>query len=263
MRRVLKLKSTQCHLFAHEKKRAEHLQELKEIRDICAADFRSVNECLREFPSAQALLKQKSPSTRHIAAEENIMATTALMFGEVTERVRSLIAGIIAECLELQGPPPCKYSVMGNHKLGGKELSPFDPISLFLIIEKDSAGIKAYFRNTLALLGMKINNLGETSLPSFNIRSIAWFASQSMPSGFSLANYIDENEKKDFSTIPLECIRTPKDLLKLAVSDKQAVRLAVISLLHNVTFITGENDRGLIMLVLTIHNHINNFDGLT
>lgn len=239
MRRLLKIRSASCHLFAHEKKRTSHLKELQEIRDICAADFKNIKDCLREFPSAQALLKQKSPSTRHITAEENLMATTSLMFGEVTERMRAFLAGLISECIEIQGPPPCNYAVVGNHKLGGKDLSPFDPLSVFVLIEKDSAGIKAYFRNTLALLGMKINNLGETSLVSLNIRSIAWFATRATPSGLSLANYIDDTEKKEFSTIPLDSIRTSKDLLKLAVGDKQAIRVAIINLLHHMTFIAG------------------------
>jgi len=240
MRRILKLKSTQCHLFAHEKKREQHLKELNEIRDISSADFKCIKDCFREFPSANTLLKQKAPSRRHIAAEENIMATTSLMFGEITERVKALIAGLVAECIELQGSPPCKFAVVGNHKLSSKDLSPFDPISVFVLIENDSAGVRAYFRNILTLLGMKILNLGETSLLSLNIRSIAWFANNAKPSGFSLANYIGDIEKKEFSIIPLECIRTPKDLLSLALGDKQSVRVAVLNLLSSMTFITGE-----------------------
>lgn len=240
MRRVLKLKSTHCHFFAHDKKRDQHIKELQEIRDICSADFKNVTEGLQEFPSAESMLRLKAPSKRHMAAEENIMATTSLMFGEVTERIRALVAGIVSECLEMQGSPPCGYAVVGNHRFGAKSSSPFDPISLFLIIENVTAGTKAFFRNTLALLGMKIINLGETSLFSLNIRSLAWFADHIEPSGFSLANYIDDNEKKEFSMVPLDCIRTPKELTKMGVSDKRDIRLSIISLLQNMTFITGE-----------------------
>ncbi|XP_067939671.1 uncharacterized protein [Watersipora subatra] len=240
MRRILKLKSTNCHLFAHQKKTASHIKELQEIRDICSADFKNIKDSFREFPSAQTLLKQKSPSKRHIAAEENVMATTSLMFGEVTERMRGFLAGLINECFELQGPSPCNYVLVGHHKLAGKDLSPFEPISLFIIIEKETAGIKAYFRNTLALLAMKIINLGETSLLSLNIRSIAWFTIGATPSGLAMANFIDDTEKKEFSTIPLECLKTPKELLKLAVSDKHLIRQGIITLLHNMTFITGD-----------------------
>lgn len=239
MRRVLKLQSKQCHLFAHDKKRNLHLKDLKEIRDICTADFKTIKDSLRELPSANTLLKQKAPSHRAIKAEENVMATTSLMFGEVTERVKALLAGMIAECHEIQGPPPCNFVIAGNYRFGTRDLSPFDPISVFIVIEKEGAGIRNYFRNTLALLGMKILNLGETSLPSLNIRSLTWFSSQVQPSGFSLVNYIDENEKKDFSTIPLDCLRTTKELLKLAVSDRQSTRLSLVSMLHGATFITG------------------------
>ena len=239
MRRVLKLQSKQCHLFAHDKKREQHLKELKEIRDICKADFKNITDSIKEFPSANTLLMQKAPSTRAITAEENLMATTSLMYGEVTERFRALLAGMIAECHEIQGPPPCNFAIVGNYRFGTRDLSPFDPITIFIVIEKEGAGIRNYFRNTLALLGMKIQNLGETSLPSLNIRSLQWFAAQAKPSGFSLANYIDDTEKKDFSTIPLDCLRTPKELLKLAVSEKQDIRLALTSMLHGATFITG------------------------
>ena len=240
MRRVLKLKTNQCPLFAHDKQREKHLKELEEIRDICAADFQTIRECFREFPSALTLLKQKSPSTRHIAAEDNIMASTSLMFAEVTERTRAFIAGIIGECLEIQGPPPCKYAFVGNYKLGGKDLSPFDPISVLLIVEKATAAVKAYFKNTLTLLGLKINNLGETSLLSLNIRSISWYTEKEMPSGLALANYIDDPEKKEFPTVPLESIRTAQDLRKLSVGDKAPIRQTIINLIHNMTFITGK-----------------------
>lgn len=186
------------------------------------------------------MLKQRNLNSRQIQAEENIMATTSLMFGEVTERIRALVAGMVNECLELQGPPPCKFALIGNNKFGRKDLTPFEPISIFLVIEKDTASIKTYFRNTVALLGMKILNLGETTLPALNIRSLYWLNNTSTPPGFSLHRYIDDTEKKDFSTIPLDCMRTPKDLLQIAVSNKGNLRAGVTQLLQDVTFITGK-----------------------
>lgn len=243
MRRILKLKSTQCYLFDHENKAFQHREELKEIRDICSADFKNINDNLREFPSSASMLKQRKLSSRQIQGEENIMATSALMFGEVTERIRALLAGMINECLELQGPPPCKFALIGNQQLGRKDLSPFEPVSVFLVIEKDTASTKAYFRSTIALLGMKILNLGETTIPALNIRSLHWLNENAKPSGFSLLGYIDDTEKKDFSTIPLDCLRTPKDLLQLAVTNKPEVRAGIVSLLQDITFITGKSRR--------------------
>ena len=56
--------------------------------------------------------------------------------------------------------------ISGNHHFGSKDISSFDPISIFILLEKDSASIKTFFRNTLALLGLKMMNLGETGNPS-------------------------------------------------------------------------------------------------
>lgn len=239
MKRILKLKSTMYHLFDHDEKANQHREELKEIRDICAADLKVINDNLSEFPSASEMLKQKTASARQIQAEENIMATTALMFGEVAERTRTLLASLMAECIELQGPPPCAYALVGTEAFARKELTPFQPVSVFLIIEKDSAPNKNYFRNCLCLLGMKMLNLGETSLTSLNIRSLTWLTSKAEPSGFSLHRFIDDHEKSDFSTITLDCLRTPKDLLQLAVGTKAHIRAAILSIVRDMTFITG------------------------
>lgn len=240
LRRVLKIKSTSCHLFQHDAKLEQHRSELQEIREVCAADFKNILDSLKELPTSKTMLEQKCSSDRQIQAEDNIQAVVSLMTSEIAARIKNLLAGMINECVEMQGPPPCKYALVGNRELGSKEVSPFQPVSVLLVIEKDSATAKLYFRNTIALLGMKVLNLGETTLSALNIRSLQWLSSDAKPPGFSLRGYIDDNEKKDFSTVPLDCVRTPKDLLQNAVGNKADVREAIVDLLHDITFIAGQ-----------------------
>jgi len=43
-----------------------HKAELKEIRDLCQADFRTITDSIKEFPTAKSLLRHKPPTDRQV-----------------------------------------------------------------------------------------------------------------------------------------------------------------------------------------------------
>jgi len=242
MKRVLKLKMTQIHSFAHEKSRDDHMTDLVELRNICEGDFCHLIECITDLPSTSAILERQPMTNKQARIEDRIIASCSVLLTETSVRVTSLLYKIWEECIDITGPPPCRYTLVGNRKFGSKDIAGLEPVSIFLLLEKESAGLKSFFRNLLVLFGMKINNLGETALNSLGIRSLGWLWEDSLSSSaFSLANYYEDIEKKPgFSTVPIECLYTPNDLMRKADGIKASERRKVLELCGCNTYIAGD-----------------------
>ena len=200
--------------------------EMGVMRDVYEADFGLLLSCINELPDMQAILDTGTLSNKQLLAEDKIIAITSLMVAETFERKKRILTSIFNDSIAILGPLPCSYALTSHYpSLSTVNSYSFGAMNLFLLIEKDSAAIRSYFRNLLSLIAMKMVDLGETALSDLNIRSLHWMKSElAQTSGFALLAFMDDVDKKNLPKIFVERLRSPVDLLCSATSNKVSER---------------------------------------
>lgn len=76
--------------------------------------------------------------------------------------ILGFISTYIQECIQLIGPPPCVFAVIGLGSLARKEFCPYSDLEFAILVKDRSLSTLSYFRNFSKILELKIINLGET-----------------------------------------------------------------------------------------------------
>lgn len=84
---------------------------------------------------------------------------------EMTRHFQKFLSHLIKGCVELLGPPPTSYAIMGLGSMSRSEMSPYSDVEFAILIEEESTENLTYFRNLSRLLELKVLNLGETAYP--------------------------------------------------------------------------------------------------
>ena len=209
------------------------------MRDVFNADFNLLSECIKKLPNEDDLLANGPPTATQLRAEDQVIAAAAIMESETFERARAMLSRTFVQCLKLLGSIPCKYTLVILRQNTNCFLTPYMPWSCYLIIEKDTAAVKAYFRNAFALFSMKIVNLGETSLESLNIRSLDWLAAElEKKSGFSLCNHVVS--MRTGSSAILDSMSSPAEMARAAAGSRMLERDKVYNICSEVKFLVGD-----------------------
>lgn len=216
--------------------------ELKLMRDVYEADFNLLVSCIKELPDMQAILETETLTNKQLVAEDKIIAIASLMAAESFERKKRIISTIFNESVAILGHLPCSYALSCHYPRQSTVNSfPFGAMNLFLLIEKESAAIRTYFRNLLSLVAMKMVDLGETALLDLNIRSLHWMKAElELSSGFALLAFMDDVDKKNLPKIFIERLRSPVDLLCSATSNKGSEREDVYEVSDGPKFVCGD-----------------------
>ena len=132
-------------------------------------------------------------------------------------------------------------------------MTPYSDFEFAILIDTETEPAKEYFRLFTTLLHLRFINLGETLLPSLDLHELQWVYDEITPRGLCFDGSMIAACKTPIGKRGYyELIHDPEKMSQLQIRDMKATyqehmwvikRYHLPSILSNVTFVTGSNER--------------------
>ncbi|MCT4635303.1 MAG: tetratricopeptide repeat protein [Rickettsiales bacterium] len=215
--------------------------KLKEIRDIAKAELHRIGQ---EYKVHYVESGELSESDKVVEYEKSEQIKS--LFGDITEKMKSLIESMIIDCQVVLGDAPCEYAIIAFGSMARKEMTPFSDFEWGILLEDtinavDDASRRAkreevekYFTDLSKYLLIKIINLGETILPSLAIAELndydnskidgSRFYDDNTPRGFSMDGLMPSASKWPLGNVHVNSIG-PEQRFKLIGTASELAKL--------------------------------------
>ena len=221
--------------------------ELQQIRDDAKSLLERMengNENVDDTNTEEEIRRRK-----YIEQQEKVRELLEM----ISSRIKQLLSGIIQDCLEILGKAPCSYEVIVLGSLARGEMTPFSDLEWAILTSSEpNEEDKTFFRNLTNLVHLEVINLGETILPSMNIRVLmggGWFYDDITPRGVSFDGLLPQACKTPLGNFLIgngqrfELIHSPADMVAYQSDDWYKVNPALAEILLTVAPLSADNHR--------------------
>ena len=121
--------------------------------------------------TAQSSFQNTSSSELKILKQHRVMTVRNTQF-QVTKQYKEIMRNVCHYCMNVLGPPPCKYAIVGMGSLARTEITPYSDFEHVILLEVQANYEQhlEYFRWLSVIFHVIILNVQETIIPSLNIK---------------------------------------------------------------------------------------------
>ena len=144
---------------------ANLIQHAKQVKSQIESMRAKAIQALTEIKTVNQTAKLKSEHEITIKSMKNIQH-------QITTDYKQIIIDLCQYCVDVMGPPPCKFAVVGMGSLARKEITPYSDFEHIIILEiqaKYEIHLE-YFRWFSVVFHTIVLNLQESIIPSLNVK---------------------------------------------------------------------------------------------
>ena len=138
-----------------------------------------------------------------------------VLFKTIASEMKLLFSDIIKDCMAVIGKPPCNYEIIVLGSLAREEMTPYSDLEWAILTSSEEERCKTFFRNLTNLVHLQVINLGETILPSMDIKALTggWFYDEVTPRGVSFDGFLPQACKTPLGNVTdFELIHNPTSM---------------------------------------------------
>ncbi|CAH1250926.1 Hypp8944 [Branchiostoma lanceolatum] len=231
-----------------------HKEKLQSMRTSVKSQLEAIDQQHNPYQYDEDDSKMK-------AVEVERAEAVKALFKSIAKDRQVFIQDLVSECIEVVGPPPCKYAFIGLGSQATELVTPYSDLEFAILIEEgrynDDTPEYEYFTNLTHYLHLKVINLGETILPAMAIPSLNdfqsedqakdWFFDSITPRGFAFDGFMPWASKTPFgrertkTKSSVSLIQTPAVLAMFQLLKSHMSEWHHLSdILRRVSFLVGE-----------------------
>ena len=156
---------------ANATKRSSNLVEVSNrLKQMVVEMRQKTDEGLNNIKRIPESIKDKNEI---LSLEKNKIEQVKMLQSQIAEQYSRIMAHASEYCVDIMGPPPCRFALVGMGSLARKEITPYSDFEHVIILEelhqkkkRKIQNIYKYFRWFSVIFHILIINLQETIIPS-------------------------------------------------------------------------------------------------